>query len=164
MKSYSTERRSSVARPTKLTPEVVKKIVLAINAGNYAKVAAQMAGIGETTYYRWLEMSEKPSARKEYREFRESIERAEAEAEVIALTRVRQAADNGDWKAAGWFLERKHGERWGRNDKIRQEISGVDGAPIMLSLDEAKKAVLAFLEEGETEYEFINSGEDSSTT
>lgn len=153
-----------MARPTKLTPEVVKKIVLAINAGNYAKVAAQMAGIGETTYYRWLEMSEKPSARKEYREFRESIERAEAEAEVIALTRVRQAADNGDWKAAGWFLERKHGERWGRNDKIRQEISGVDGAPIMLSLDEAKKAVLAFLEEGETEYEFINSGEDSSTT
>jgi hypothetical protein len=153
-----------VARPTKLTPEVVKKIVLAINAGNYAKVAAQMAGIGETTYYRWLELSEKPNARKEYREFRESIERAEAEAEVIALTRVRQAADNGDWKAAGWFLERKHGDRWGRNDKIRQEISGVDGAPIMLSIDEAKKAVLAFLEEGETEYEFINSGEDSSTT
>jgi hypothetical protein len=164
MKSYSMERRSSVPRPTKLTPEVVKKIVLAINAGNYAKVAAQMAGIGETTYYRWLELSEKPNARKEYREFRESIERAEAEAEVIALTRVRQAADNGDWKAAGWFLERKHGERWGRNDKIRQEISGVDGAPIMLSIDEAKKAVLAFLEEGETEYEFINSGEDSSTT
>lgn len=147
-----------MARPTKLTPEITERICMAIRAGNYAKVAAAMAGIGETTYYKWLEMAELPTAKKEYKEFRESIERAEAEAEVVAIARIRQAADNGDWKAAGWYLERKHGERWGRNDKLRQEITGANGAPVAISLEEAKKAVLAFLDEGVKEDEFINTG------
>ena len=150
-----------MARPTKLTKEVTERICLAIRAGNYAKVAAAMAGVAETTYYRWLEMAEGPYAKKDYREFRESVERAEAEAEVAAIARIRQAADNGDWKAAGWYLERKHGERWGRNDKLRQEITGANGAPVALSIEEAKKAVLAFLDEGVEEDEFINTGTDT---
>jgi hypothetical protein len=150
-----------MARPSKLTPEITERICMAIRAGNYAKVAAAMAGIGETTYYKWLEMAELPNAKKEYKEFRESIERAEAEAEVVAIARIRQAADNGDWKAAGWYLERKHGERWGRNDKLRQEITGANGAPVALSIEEAKKAVLAFLDEGVKEDEFINTGTDT---
>ena len=153
-----------MARPTKLTQEVTDRICLAIRAGNYAKIAAGMAGIGETTYYKWLDMAEQPNARKEYREFRESIERAEAEAEVSRVARITQAADNGTWQAAAWLLERKHGERWGRNDKLRQEITGANGAPVALSIEEAKKAVLAFLDEGDSTDEFINSGQDTSTT
>ena len=153
-----------MARPSKLTPEITERICMAIRAGNYAKVAAAMAGIGETTYYKWLEMAELPNAKKEYKEFRESIERAEAEAEVVAIARIRQAADNGDWKAAGWYLERKHGERWGRNDKLRQEITGANGAPVALSIEEAKKAVLAFLDEGVEEDEFINTGTGTEET
>ena len=86
--------------------------------------------------------------------------RAEAEAEITAVARIKQASDNGTWQAASWLLERKHGERWGRNDKIRQEISGVDGAPIQLTLEEAKKAVLAFLEEGNSNG-LIDSGTGS---
>lgn len=140
-----------MARPTKLTPELTERIVLAIRAGNYSKVAAEMSGIGETTFYRWLEEGAKENARKEFREFRESIKRAEAEAEVRSVALIRQAADGGTWQAAAWYLERKHGDRWGRNDKIRQEVSGPDGKPVKLSLEEAKKAVLAFLEEGDNE-------------
>lgn len=150
-----------MARPSKLTPELTEKIVLAIKAGNYAKVAASMAGISEATYYSWLEQAKAPDADPEFLEFLESIERAEAEAEATAVIRIRQAADNGTWQAAGWLLERKHGERWGRNDKLRQEITGKDGAPIVLSLEEAKKAVLAFLDEGDSN-EFINQGTGSA--
>jgi hypothetical protein len=153
-----------MARPTKLTKEITERICLAIRAGNYAKVAAGMAGVSETTYYRWLELSEEPNAKKEYREFRESIERAEAEAEVAAVARIKQAADNGTWQAASWLLERKHGERWGRNDKLRQEITGANGAPVALSIEEAKKAVLAFLDEGVEENEFINTGTGTEET
>jgi hypothetical protein len=152
-----------MARPTKLTPEIVDKICLAIRIGNHAKVAAALAGIGETTYYKWLEKADEPNAKKEYREFRESIERAEAEAEIEAVSRIRQASNNGDWKAAGWYLERKHGDRWGRNDKLRQEISGINGAPIAITLEEAKKAVLAFLDEGQ-DNGFINTGTDTTET
>lgn len=149
-------------RTSKLTPEVVDKICIAIRAGNYAKIAAAMAGVAETTYYRWLEMAEEPNAKKEYREFRESINRAEAEAEVAAVARIRQAADNGTWQAAGWLLERKNGERWGRNDKVRQEITGANGGPISMSINEARDAVLAFLEEGENKNGSFDSGEDTS--
>jgi len=140
-----------MGRPTKLTKEVTNRICLAIRAGNYAKVAAAMAGVSETTYYKWLDLSDKPNAKKEYKEFRESIEQAEAEAEVAAIARIRQAADNGDWKAAGWYLERKHGERWGRNDKIRQEITGFVTQSIDVTFDEMKNAVIDFLSEDDDE-------------
>jgi hypothetical protein len=110
-----------------------------------------MAGVSETTYYKWLELSEKPNAKKEYKEFRESVEQAEAEAEVAAIARIRQAADGGDWKAAGWYLERKHGERWGRNDKIRQEITGSVTQSIDVTFDEMKNAVIDFLSEDDDE-------------
>lgn len=149
-----------MARPLKLSQELQERIALAIRAGNYARIAAEMNGIGETTFYRWLEMGAEPNSPKIYREFRESIKRAEAEAEVAHVARIRQAADNGTWQAAAWYLERKHGDRWGRNDKLRQEISGPEGKPVTLSLEEAKKAVLAFLEEGDNES--IYSGEVSA--
>jgi hypothetical protein len=38
-----------MARPTKLTAEITEKICMAIRAGNYAKIAAGLAGIGEST-------------------------------------------------------------------------------------------------------------------
>lgn len=150
-------------RKLKITPELVDKICLAIRAGNYAKIACEMVGIGETTYYRWMELGQKEGAQKVYREFWESIKRAEADAEIANVALIRQAANNGSWQAASWLLERKHGERWGRNDKLRQEITGANGAPVALSIEEAKKAVLEFLNES-GEDEPINSGPDTTET
>ena len=146
-------------RTLKLTAETQDKICVAIRLGNDKKVAAALAGVSETTFYRWLELADVDNPKKEYREFRESIERAEAEAEVTRIARITQAADNGTWQAASWWLERKFPERWGRNDKIRQEITGANGAPIQITLEEAKKAVLEFLEEGDNGA--INSGTDT---
>ena len=150
-----------MARPSKLTEDVKRRFLTSIRAGNDKKVAAAMAGIGESTLYRWLETAEKEDAPEEFREFRESLTQAEAEAEVAAVARIQQAAQNGRWQASAWWLERKYGERWGRNDKIRQEISGPSGAPLTLSIEDAKKAVLAYLDEGDSKDEFINSGSDS---
>ena len=152
-----------MARKLKITQDTTDKICLAIRAGNYAKVAAEMAGIGETTYYRWLEEGQKEGAPKIYREFWESIKRAEADAEVAAVALIRQAANNGTWQAASWLLERKHGERWGRNDKLRQEITGANGAPVVLSIEEARRTVLAFLDEGDKD-EPVDTGTDTTET
>ena len=140
--------RRYMPRPSKLTDDTKRKLVLALRAGNDQKVAAQMAGIGETTFYRWMEMGEKENAQKEYREFWELVKRAIAEAEIDAVARIQQAAQNGRWQAAAWWLERKHPERWGRNDKIRAEISGPNGEPIQIDIEEAKKAILEFINEG----------------
>jgi transposase len=151
-----------MGRTLKLTEEVQDKICVAIRLGNDKKVAAALAGVSETTFYRWLEMAELPNAKKEYREFRESIERAEAEAEVTRIARITQAADNGTWQAASWWLERKFPERWGRNDKIRQEITGNINGAVAITFDEVKNAVLEFLSEGDDGS--INSGTDTEET
>lgn len=155
-------------RPTKLTKEIIEKVCAAIYAGNYAKIAAQLSGISESTYYAWLAEAEKEGCDPIFLEFSESIERAEAAAEVEAVALIRQSAKNGNAKDAQWLLERKHGERWGRNDKLRQEITGADGAPLEVSIEMARAAVLNFLQEG-AEDESVAEGyspklPDSETT
>lgn len=42
-------------RPTKLTPELAAKVLAFVRAGSFANIAARASGIGESTYYRWLE-------------------------------------------------------------------------------------------------------------
>jgi len=136
-------------RKSKLDSERQKKLLSAIRMGNDKKVACAVAGISEATLYRWLELAQKKNARAELREFRESLERAEAEAEAIKVGRINQAADNGRWQAAAWWLERKHPERWGQQTKIKTEVSGPNGQPISISVEEARKVVLDMLSEGE---------------
>jgi hypothetical protein len=151
-----------MARPTKLDQELQKKITDAIQSGVDKKVAAAMVNIGEATLYRWLKDAEAPDASIELQEFRESIERAEAEAEVIKVARITQAANNGNWKAASWWLERKHPQRWSETKKLQTEITGADGGPIKISIEDAKKAVLDALQEGITN-DTIGQGNDPAT-
>lgn len=144
-------------RKLKLTPELIANVERIIRSGNYAQTACQLVGIGTTTYYRWLEMAEEEGTPAIYREFRDTIKRAEAEGEIRNVARIVQAADNGTWQASAWYLERKHPDRWGRNDKIRQEVAGVNGSPLEVTID-VKQAVMDFLK---GEDEFINTRTDT---
>lgn len=100
-----------MGRPTKLSPEVTERILEGLRAGAYAETAAAAAGIGRSTLYRWLQLGEDPDAPAEFREFRDAIKRAEAEAEAEALE-VILAASRKSWQAAAWYLERRHPDRW----------------------------------------------------
>ena len=101
-------------RPPKLTPGVQEKIVGALRAGNFRKVAAPWAGIGVTTFKRWMSLG-KAQRRGKYRSFQAAVLEAEQAAEITMVALVMQAARK-DAKHAEWFLERKHPERWGRRD------------------------------------------------
>ena len=147
-------------RKTKLTPELQKTITDIMRAGNYAKVAVEAAGINADTYYEWLKRgkADKERGKKSiYSEFSDEIERAAAIAEAAHVGRIATAGNNGSWQASAWLLERKYGERWGRNDKLRQEITGANGAP--LSLTDGKAAVLELL--AKRHGEFQNDSNDS---
>ena len=115
-----------MGRPTKLTKEVTDKIVQAIRTGNYAEAASRLAGIGPSTYFRWMERGSQEDAGI-YREFYEAVRRAEAEAEVHAVAIVRRAMSD-DWRAALAYLERRHPVRWRRHQTT--ELTGKDGGPI----------------------------------
>lgn len=138
------KKKRSKGRRTKLTPEIQRRIVTAIQAGNYAKVAAEYAGIHVTTFYRWMH---KGSAAKSgaYRDFYEAVRKAEGEVEVRAVAILHKAMDN-NWQAAFKFLERKFPERWGRRDHLSVDVNPRETLAEMLAvtpeeLDEAVEAI-----------------------
>jgi transposase-like protein len=58
-------------RRTKLTPEIQDRIYASLRAGNYACVAARLAGIAESTFYDWLEQGKRARSGR-FSEFSES--------------------------------------------------------------------------------------------
>ena len=112
--------RNCGGRPTKLTPEVQEKIVSAIRAGNYASVAAEYAGISESTFYSWLRRGREAKSGR-FPEFLQAVKRAEKEAEVRAVAIIQKHMDN-NWQAAMTYLERKFPQRWGRRDRLSVEV------------------------------------------
>lgn len=129
--------KKPVGAPSKLTTELIGRMVQALRAGSYVETAAAHVGIHKDTYYRWMREGAderehiakggKPRKGKAlFLALSDAVERAMADAELRDLALVSQAALD-DWRAAAWKLERRNPSRWGRT---RQEITGADGGPI----------------------------------
>lgn len=101
-----------MARPSKLTPELAEKIANYISTGNYASVVCGLVGVGDSTFYRWLEKGAKAKSGK-YREFWEAIKKAESAREAKWIKDI-----DGDpsWQSKAWLLERRYPERWGKKE------------------------------------------------
>ena len=85
-------------------------------------------GISEKTYYRWVQRGTKalwleekgkkvPESEKIYRNLRNAIKKAIAEAEIRNILIVQKAGEK-NWQAAMTWLERKYPQRWARRDKL----------------------------------------------
>ena len=108
-------------RHTKLTPELQQKLVELIAAGNYVVTACRYVGISDDTYARWRERG-RTEATGIYAEFAAAITRAEAQAEARAVALVAKAIPD-DWRAGAHFLERRYADRWGRQDRMKAEVT-----------------------------------------
>lgn len=106
-------------RRTKATDERLTALLNALRAGNTRSAACSFAEISRQTFYRWLE---------EDTTFRDSVEKAEADAEVRYVAQVAKAATNGTWQAAAWWLERRRQDAFALHSKV--EMTGKDGGPI----------------------------------
>lgn len=100
-----------MGRKCKLTPEVQQRVVECLGLGSNRANAAAAAGVGETTFYRWMERGE-ASSKGIFREFWEAVRAAELDAELTALRHWHTAMPN-DWRACKEFLERRFPKRWG---------------------------------------------------
>jgi hypothetical protein len=47
----------------------------------------------------------------------DALRTAEAEAVIKNVEVITRAAQDGDWRAAAWFLEHKYPDRWARLEK-----------------------------------------------
>jgi transposase len=114
-----------VARPPKLDEQTIEDIARLVRVGTPISGAAQTVGISTSTFYSWLERGEstKP-ADAPYRKFREAIEQARAEGEVLLVQRIQNAAAKGSWQAAAYLLERRYSDNWRKDaDHDRQNQS-----------------------------------------
>jgi len=105
-----------MGRRTKLTPELQQQICDLLAMGNYADDVCDIVGIGETTFYRWLQEGE--AGKEPYREFRESIKKAQAQAVARAVAGIQRAGLDGSWQALAWFLERRYPDKWGKRERV----------------------------------------------
>ena len=101
-------------RPTKLTAAVQETIVSILTAGHTRTVAATAACISLDTLARWMQKGQAAQTGI-YADFCGAIARAEAEAEMRMVTIV-QTAGAKDWRAATWWLERRHPVDWKYDD------------------------------------------------
>jgi transposase len=118
-------------RPSKLTPEVKKRLLDAIRAGNYFEPACVYAGITYRTFRNWMERGEEAKS-GEYFQFFHEVTRAEAEAEARMVAQWQAQVPN-DWRAAKDFLARRYPDRWANRDK--HELMGDGGGPIEVDFD-----------------------------
>lgn len=142
-----------MGRPTKLTPERHARIIELIRTGAFADTAAAAAGVHRATYYEWMARGRDcerdddgeavTEADRAFADFHDAVKEAEAVGETLAIGRIQNHSKD-TWQAAAWYLERKYPERWGRVDRLKQEISGPDGGAVEI---EAEASVLAFLDE-----------------
>lgn len=100
-------------RPTKYGAEVSKRVLDALGAGNVRRASAAYAGISEDTFARWM---------ARYADFADAVLRAEAQAEVMHVATIAQAARAGSWQASVFWLERRRHADWGKIDRLEVEI------------------------------------------
>lgn len=112
-----------VGRPSKLTPELQAKIVAGVRLGAFPSIAARAAGIGSSTFYRWMQAGER--GRKRFREFREEVGRAAAEARQAAEWEVRKTNPLA-WLRYGPGRSKPGRPGW----TDAKEITGEDAGPV----------------------------------
>ena len=137
----STKPRKA-GRPTVLTDEVQERIITAIKAGSYLDDAAAYAGISYRVVFDWLAKGNDAQQRiqagdtdladndHKYLQFMQAVENARAQAVVRNVGIIQSAAQNGQWQAAAWYLERTNPRKWGRHETV--EITGADGGAIQV--------------------------------
>lgn len=115
-----------MSRRSKLTQETQQKVVDAITLGAVYALAAQYAGITETTMYNWMKRGREEIERLDengrtklrksevpFVKFFEAVKRAEGAAAMGWLAMVEKAAVD-TWQAAAWKLERRYPRDYGR--------------------------------------------------
>ena len=120
-----------------MNPDKTEKLMSAIRSGIDLETASHFAGFSVTEVYRWLERGKVASemvvegievekAEETYLDFWEELRKARAESIVRNVAHVQQAANNGSWQAATWWLERAVPEIYSKGavDKKLEQSQG----------------------------------------
>lgn len=131
-----------MTRPSKFTPETVETLLNAIGRGLPFHLAAQAAGVAETTFYAWQAGKFPRNADKELKAgFSEALTRARGLSALQLIETISDASAE-DWRAAAWILERRFPEDFG---KTRVEVTGANGGPVQVEVAALQRVILSAL-------------------
>jgi hypothetical protein len=142
-----TPAKKTAGRPTALLEEIKEQTLLDyIRIGTPIRKAVTASGIAEKTFYNWMArgMAERerqslvPNAKDIpteviFLQFLQRVEQARAEAITKKVAVIAKAGNDGDWRAAAWYLERQVPEDFGKTDRF--EIGGTNGEAIKVQVE-----------------------------
>lgn len=128
----------------KLNEETKARLVQGIKLGLSNKLAAQYAGVSESTFYAWRQRGQ--AGEPGYLELLESIKRAEAESAAHCLAVIKKAAQDGNWTSAAWLLERRHGYRKEQIEQLEPEVTDQDHM-VDPNTEEGREAIISHVAE-----------------
>ncbi len=111
-------------RPSKINKDVRERLVAASRLGLTRDLQSEYAGITSSTLHRWLAHGRK-AATGQYHDLWVALKRSEAEGAHAAMERIAEAQKT-DWKAAAWYMERRHGYRRNGPAEARRERAADD--------------------------------------
>jgi hypothetical protein len=116
-----------MGRRSKLTPETQAAIVKWIRKGAFDYIAAEAAGIDESTFRRWMRAGENGNAK--YRPFHTAVRQARADARREAEAEIFET-DKRFWLRVGPGQARPGRPGW--TESKQHEVTGKDGGPVTI--------------------------------
>jgi abortive infection bacteriophage resistance protein len=135
-----------MARPSKLSLDITKRIGENIALGLPYSLAAEAAGITYQTFNEWHKKG-KNSKSGEYFEFYKFIQQCNADAAKKCLERLNEAAKAGNCTVCMWILERRFSDDFGR--RVYRKTNSISENKsetieiIIKDRDEIRKQILA---------------------
>lgn len=123
-----------VGRPSLLTDELTMQLCQAIAAGNYLETACQFAGVRPQMVREWVYRGVRSNDPNDpYAVFSTAIKKAEAQAEIQGVMRIRKASEES-WQAMAWWLERARKPRWSQHVQLDvRQLSDEELAELILA-------------------------------
>ena len=111
--------------------KVMDAFLTGLETGLNMATSAKRVGLSANTVKTWLRMGrDGGDVDPKYLDFAIRVDAAQAEGEGTMLERIRTAASQeGDVKAAQWYLERLHPEKYGKQSRL--EVTGADGEDLI---------------------------------
>lgn len=120
----------------KLTAQLQEEICGYIAAGITKRGAAAAVGIDESSFFIWMQKAEEAIRESKsgkndliYINFFKAVKKAETAFKLTHIKNIKNAADEGQWQASAWLLERCYRDEYGKN-KVEMEVTGKDGGAV----------------------------------
>jgi hypothetical protein len=149
-----------MARPSKLTPGIQKRIGDNIAIGLTYRLAAEAARITYKTFNEYMNRGQTEKSGKYYR-FYQYIQKCNADAAKVLLERINEAAKAGDTQMCTWILERRFASDFGRRvyrkTNLVADNQNVNVEIIVQDTDAVREEILVKFDRVEESHKLLTS-------